>query len=219
MRIFVRVLLGVVFFAAIGLSVYILVGSKDKESWATITALLAVVTAVISVWPSLRVLEMQEDAMRPHPMPYFDLTSRCDLLLLRVKNLGVGVAYDVQLIWDAHPCNEQGEEVTALDTISVLIPQESVSVMLGGTKQLFQIYPTVRYAGTITFKDINGKCMENRFICSADEYRKRLTYDNELPRTLRDIQDIPKELKEISNAIRDARALDKSACKTEQLKS
>jgi hypothetical protein len=97
MRILVRLLLAVVFTAAIVLVAVLLLGPKSKETWATLTAALAVIAAVISAWPSLRVLEIQEDATRPSPTPYFDFTSRYGLMLLRVKNSGAGVAYDVRL--------------------------------------------------------------------------------------------------------------------------
>jgi hypothetical protein len=67
MRILVRLLLALVFTAAIVLVAFLLLGPKSKET-ATLTAVLAVIAAVISAWPSLRVLEIQEDATRP----YFD---------------------------------------------------------------------------------------------------------------------------------------------------
>jgi Kef-type K+ transport system membrane component KefB len=76
MRVFVRVLLIGVFFAAVGLVVFLLLGPKQKETWATLTAVLAVIAAVISAWPSLRVLEIQEDATRTNPVPFFAFGAR-----------------------------------------------------------------------------------------------------------------------------------------------
>jgi hypothetical protein len=196
-------LLVVVFAAAIVLAAMLLLGPKSKETWATLTAVLAVIAAVISAWPSLRVLEIQEDATRPCPTPHFDITSRYGLLLLRVSNIGAGVAYNVQLNWDKHPQDEEGEDVTSLDSISVLMPHDSVSILVGRPHDLLQKYPTMRFEGTLGFKDATGKYRKQRFICSADEYRKRLTFDNEMPRTLHELQKLPKELTEICAAIRD----------------
>jgi hypothetical protein len=201
MRILSRALLITVFFAALGLVVFLLIQPRDRGTWTTLTALLAVIAASISAWPALRVLEIQEDLSRPHPMPYFDFTSRYQLLLLRVKNLGAGVAYDVRLTWDTHPRNEDGEELTAQDTIAVLIPQDSASVLVGRPNQLFQKYPVMRFEGTVEFKDVTGKTKRHKFICSADEHRKRLVHDDELPRTLYDLQKIPQSLSEIQKAI------------------
>src|SRR5271166_4187864 len=125
MRTLARVLLIFVFAVAVALAGFLLFRPKQPETWATLTAVLALVAAVISAWPALRVLEIQEDATRPCPTPFFDVTSRYGLMLLRVKNLGAGTAYDVRLNWSQPLHNEEGNEVTALDAIPILIPQES----------------------------------------------------------------------------------------------
>ena len=203
MRLFVRILLGTVFTAAIVLVSFLLVGPKSKETWATLTAVLAVIAAVISAWPSLRVLEIQEDATRPCPMPYFDVTSRYGFLQLRLKNIGAGVAYDVILTWDKHPQNAEGEDVTALDSVSVLMPHDSVSVLVGTALEIVQKYPILRFEGTLEFKDATGKRRTQRFVCSADEHRKRLTFDDEMPKTLHELQRLPEKLTDICKAIQE----------------
>ncbi len=71
MRALVRILLAAVFIGAMVLAAVLLLGAKSKETWATLTAVLAVIAAVISAWQSLRVLEIQEDATRPCPTPYY----------------------------------------------------------------------------------------------------------------------------------------------------
>lgn len=202
MRLFVRILLGTVFTAAIVLVSFLLVGPKSKETWATLTAVLAVIAAVISAWPSLRVLEIQEDATRPYPVPYFDITSRYGLLILRVKNIGAGVAFDVTLNWDKHPQNGEGDDVTALDSIAVLMPHDSVSIVMGGAHDVLEKYPTMRFEGNLEFKDATGKHMAQRFVCSADEHRKRLTFDDEMPKTLHELQKLPEKLTDICKAIK-----------------
>jgi hypothetical protein len=201
MRVLVRLPLAVVFTAAIVLVAFLLLGPKSKETWSTLTAVLAVIAAVISAWPSLRVLEIQEDATRPCPTPHFDLTSRYGLFQLRVKNIGAGVAYDVRLNWDQHPQNAAGDEVAVLDTISVLMPQDSVSIVLGTSLEMVEKYPSLRFEGTVAFKDVAGKERSQRFRCSADEYRSRLTFDQELPKTLHELQKLPEELEKIHKAI------------------
>jgi len=201
-----RILLAVVFFAALGLAVFLLRGPKEKETWATLTAVLAVIAAVISAWPSIRVLEIQEDANRPCPTPYFDLTSRYGLLLLRVKNLGAGVAYDVRMSWKDHPRNEEGEKVSSLDVIPVLMPQGSASVNIGRPHELFRKYPSMRYEGTVEFKDIGGRLIKREFVCSADEHRSQLVHDDEMLRTLYDLQKVPEKLAEIKTAIEKIRS-------------
>jgi hypothetical protein len=201
MRSLSRILLVIVFFAAVGLTIFLLLRPKEKETWATLTGLLAVIAAVISAWPALRVLELQEDSSRPRPTPCFDVSSRYNLLQLRVKNIGGGVAYDVRLNWDNHPIDHQGENVEALDYISVLLPGESVSTLLGVSTDTVKKLSTTRFEGEVKFKNSNGKVYKEKFICSADAHQKRLVHDDELPKTLRDLQDIPKELGRINDAL------------------
>jgi len=201
MRKMVYVCLGIVLIACLALVVFLLHGPKEKETWSTLAALLAVIAAVIAILPALRVLEMQEDALRPRPTPYFDLTSRYDLLQLRVKNLGAGVAYNVRLTWMKHPVDHKGDEVRSLDQIAILLPQESASVLVGAAHDTVRRFSDARFEGQCQYKDSTGKKFCEEFVCSVDASRKQLVHDNEMPKTLRDLQDIPKELARIADQL------------------
>jgi len=189
--------------ASIGMVVVLLIWHRqEKETWATLTGLLAVIAAVISAWPALKVLGLQDDASLPRPVPCFDFSSRYSLAQLRVKNLGAGVAYDVHVRWKNHPRDYKGDEVTALDHISVLVPQESVSRLLGASNALFAKYSDLRFEGQVEFKDANGRIIRQDFVCSAEDHRGRLVHDEELPKALHDLQQVPQELESIANAIK-----------------
>jgi len=183
------------------LAAVLLYGPKEKETWSTLTALLAVTAAVIAVFPALKVLQLQEDSLRPQPTPYFDLVSRYNLLQLRVKNFGAGVAYDVQLNWKTRPVDHKGNEVQSLDRISVLLPQESVSILIGASHDTVRKLSDTKFEGECHYKDSSGKKFHHSFICSADASQKQLLHDSELPKTLRDLQDIPKELARIAEQL------------------
>lgn len=201
MKATVYLCLGIVLVACIMLAAILLYGPKEKETWSTLTALLAVTAAVIAVFPALRVLELQEDSLRPRPTPYFDLTSRYDLLQLRVKNFGAGVAYDVQLKWKTRPVDHKGNEAESLDRISVLLPQESVSTLIGASHDTVRKLSDTQFEGECHYKDSSGKRYRQKFICSVDASQKQLLHDNELPKTLRELQDIPKELARIAEQL------------------
>jgi len=190
--------LGILFLACIGLAAFLLHGPKEKETWSTLAAVLAVIAAVIAVLPALRVLEVQEDSQRPRPTPYFDLTSRYDLLQLRVKNFGASAAYDVHLKWKTRPIDHKGNEVKSLDHISVLVPLESVSTLIGASNDTVRNLSDTQFEGECHYKDASGKRYRQKFICSVDASQKQLLHDNELPKTLRELQDIPKELARIA---------------------
>lgn len=193
--------LGIVLLVCITLAGILLYGPKEKETWSTLAALLAVTAAVIAVFPALRVLELQEASLRPLPTPYFDLTSRYNLLQLRVKNFGAGVAYDVQLKWKNRPVDRKGNEVQVLDRISVLLPQESVSTLIGSSCDTVRKLSDTLFVGECHYKDSSGKRFRQNFICSVDASQKQLLHDNELPKTLRELQDIPKELSRIAEQL------------------
>lgn len=193
--------LGIVLVACIALGSFLLHSPKEKETWATLAAVLAVIAAVIAVLPALRVLETQEDLLRPRPTPYFDLTSRYDLLQLRVKNLGAGVAYDVRLKWKTPLVDHQGNQVQSLDHISVLLPQESVSTMIGAAHDIVRKLSDAQFEGECHYKDSTGRKFRQKFICSVDASQKQLVHDNELPKTLRELQNIPEELARIAKLL------------------
>jgi hypothetical protein len=200
-KILAKTLLAIVFLASLALVGFLLHTPKEKETWATLTGLLAVIAAVIAAVPALRVLEIQEDALRPRPTPYFDVTSRYNLLQLRVKNLGGGVAYDVDLKWKTQPADYLGNAVASLDHISVLLPQESASTLVGTASQTIKEIAQSRFEGECSFKDSTGKRYRQKFICSVDAHQKQLVHDDELPKALREIQEIPKELDRIAEIL------------------
>ncbi|MES2390018.1 MAG: hypothetical protein V4555_00145 [Acidobacteriota bacterium] len=196
-----KICLVVTLVACLCLAGFILHGPKEKETWSTLTGVLAVIAAGIAVLPALRILEIQEDALRPRPTPYFDLTSRYDLLQLRVKNLGGGVAYDVRLHWKHRPTDHMGNPVVSLDRIATLLPQESVSTLVGVSSTIVRELSDSRFEGVCRCKDASGRTHRATFVCSLDANQKQLLHDNELPKTLRELQDIPKELSRIADLL------------------
>lgn len=201
MKTLARASLILVLLASVTLAVLLLLGPKEKETWATLTGLLAVIAAAIGALPALRILEIQEDALRPRPTPAFDLTSRYGLLQLRVRNLGGGVAYDVQLKWKAHPTDHKGNEITSLDHISVLLPQESVSTLVGPSAHIVNELSQSKFEGECWCRDAVGRKLRQEFICSVDANQKQLLHDNELPKTLHDLQEVPRELGRIADML------------------
>ena len=173
----------------------------DREVWSAVTGSLAVLAAVIATWPSLRLMELQEDSLRPYAVPSIDSRSRYQLTQLKVTNLGASVAYDVSIDWDSHPKDEAGIEVRRLDAIPVLLPKEAVSTLLGRPWILFKESEGYTMTGKIRYKDARGKRFQHQFICSGHGYSKGLLHDDELPKTLREVQDIPKHLEEINKSL------------------
>lgn len=186
----------------VGIFVFIFLGPKEKETWSTLAALLAVIAAIIAVLPALRVLQVQEDSQRPRPTPYFDLTSRYGLLQLRLKNTGASVAYDIELHWKTPLVSDEKDLAKSLNRTAVLLPQESVSTLIGGAHEMVPKFADTRFEGKCSFKDASGKKYKEPFVCSVDGNQHQLLHDTELPRTLRDLQDLPKSLDKIAEQLK-----------------
>ncbi|MBL8232270.1 MAG: hypothetical protein JNL98_27490 [Bryobacterales bacterium] len=198
--------LTLVLLATLGVSVFLFDGadSKHKDFVTALPGILAVVAAIVAAWPTVKMFEMQRDALRPSPTPCFDFGSRYGLLLLRVKNLGASVAYDVTINWDEHPKNEDGEDVTALDSIPSLMPAASASINVGRPHELFKKYKAMQFSGVVEFRDVNETKYQQGFKFRADEQRASLTYDDEMTRTLYELQKLPNRLEVIAKAVKEA---------------
>jgi hypothetical protein len=111
------------------------------------------------------------------------------------------VAYDVELHWETRLTDMDGSHISSLDRISVLLPQESVSTLVGLSSDAVKALADTRHTGECRFRDSTGKRYTQKFICSVDANQKQLIHDNELPKTLRELQDIPKELARIAEQL------------------
>ncbi len=179
------------------------VGLTDPAAWATVAAALAVVSAVASAWTSQRVLELQEDAQEPNPVPMIDLRRRYQLAQFRITNRGRQSAHDVLLEWEQQLQDAEGNDVVlARDTAISVIPEgESASVLLGASHKFVNACQDTTYRGTIRYQNASGRRYRKPFVVSAEHERIALTHDEEGPKTLHELQKLPDELKRVANAI------------------
>jgi hypothetical protein len=195
--------LAAVIAAGVGVAAVFKLGATDPTTWATLAAVLAVLAAVTSAWTSQRVVELQEDALEPNPVPAFDVRSRYDLAQLRVTNRGGSPAYRIQITWD-EPLRDEDDGVVVLgidNTISVLGPGETASIGLGTAHGFMAKTPDTTRHGVLTFQNASGRRRSRRFVVSAEHERRALIHDQEAPRTHFELQRIPDELKRIAAAI------------------
>lgn len=201
MRAIRRTLLYSLFLASICCIIYVLLGANSQK-FPLVIALLAVLAAIIAALPSFKLLELQEDSVRPHIFPHFDYSSRHNLLQLRVVNLGNVVAHDIRLTWLEHIPGIEGESIESLDRIQLLLPNGSASTLIGESRAKVQEFGDKKFMGFCTYTDSRGKWYKEAFTLSVEGYRKRLVHDDELPKTLRELQELPEKLGKIEEAIR-----------------
>lgn len=208
MRILVRLILGgsvLLALAAMGVSLFRL-GLAEATAWATVAAALAVIAAVASAWTGQRVLELQEDAQEPDPVPMLDCRSRYGLTQFRIRNHGGEAAHQVKIVWKDQLRDAEGKEVLLGRDVAVpVIPRgESASVSLGGSIAFFAKNQNTTCKGTVSFENVSGRKYVKPFVLSGEHERQALFYDSEEGKALRELQRIPSELQAVERAIRSA---------------
>ena len=199
-------------------SAFLSLGFGSPVAWAVVAAALAVITSVIPSWAAQRTLELQQDAQQPHPYPSIDATSRYGLLQLRVTNFGGGAAYDIKITWDKPLLTSKGEPVhfttqEGAPEIPILLPNESIAILIGGCLQLFQKYNDMDYEGKIEFTNASKRKLSHTFYLSIEKYRHTLDFAEEDPKTQHELQKLPGEIEKLRVELHGIRTLIKSGSK------
>lgn len=203
-----RILLGVSIFIAILVTAFAVKSAADGQAsaWAVIAAALAVITSVVSAWSAQRVVELEEDRLLPYPYPSFDAKSRYGFMLLRVTNHGNTAAHNIKLRWDEPIVNSKGgvvkfEGATDLADIPILMPKESLSVLVDKHLDFFNIQKLHQYKGEIEFTTPSGRKLKHKFLVDAEMYKGTPTYDKEELKTHYELQKIPDAISGIQSQL------------------
>jgi hypothetical protein len=178
-------------------------GIDNPSAWATAAAALAVIAAVASAWTSQRVLELQEDEQEPNPVPLIDLRSRYQLAQFRITNTGGNSAHQVRIEWKQQLRNSKGEDVLLGRDVAIpVIPAgESASVLLGASHAFMKAHADTTSRGTLSFENASGRRYRRPFVVSAEHERVSLVHDEELPKTLSELQKLPDELERVAREL------------------
>ncbi|HSG15109.1 MAG TPA: hypothetical protein VLE70_02150 [Anaerolineae bacterium] len=136
----------------------------------------------------------------------FDLTSRFGLALLRVKNTGGMVAHSISLEWTPELRNDKGETIGFPKTndtpaISVLLPGESISQIIGVHHEFIASHPETEFTGYITFQDPSRYTYKRPFRLDGRPFVGTPTHDDEAVKTHYELQKLPKELADIRKVL------------------
>ncbi len=187
---------------------YLALGSPDDTgNWAAIAAGLAVIAAASSSWASIKSMEMQEDDRRPYPYPSIDIRSRPHLIQFRVANAGGTTAHNIRIIWEKPLFGRDGKPVHFTDNenapdITVLLPKESVSILVDGATQFFSKNKDANYSGEIEFSDSTMNTIRYPFFVSVEAYRKSMIYQTAEDETHDSLRKIPGKISELTTEVR-----------------
>lgn len=204
LRAFIRIALAIATVASVVICAMALrgLGPSNPAAWATVAAALAVLAAVASAWTSQRVLEIQEDALQPNPVPAIDLRSRASLAQFRITNHGGTDAHDVAIIWDEAPPGRDGNPVPLGATPIRVIPEgESASVLLTSSHDFLAKNPDTTFAGTVHFKDPRGREYSRGFTVTAEHERDAMLLVTDEQEFRQSVKEIAAAVKEIAKSL------------------
>ena len=146
---------------------------------------------------------LQEDALEPNPQPSIDSRSRYGLVQFRLVNKGQTAAHDLSVRWKVPLSTVEGNVVSLGDggTLAVLVPGDSLSVVLGEAKLFFDKFPSTTASGVLSFSNASGDVLSREFVVTAEHERSALRHDREEPKTHYELQKIPAALDKISDEI------------------
>jgi hypothetical protein len=119
----------------------------------------------------------------------------------------------VRLEWNEALLNSKGEEVRfthqpGASDIPVLLPKESVAVLIDGSVNFYQTYKSgANYSGQVEYKDSLGRTRREAFFVSAEKFRQALTYGEQSLKTQYQLQQLPDKLDELTAAVTECRVV------------
>ena len=181
----------------------LLVDSEKASAWNAIAASLAVITAIISTWGAQKIIEQQEDAQKPSPYLYFDVSSRYQLVLLAIKNSGGTPSYKVSITWEKPLINYKGENIPSSE-IPILLPNETISIVVDQSASIFT-NQDLNYSGKISYYNSSNNLFQRDFEISLEQYRGTLMYSDESLKTHYQLQKLPDILEKIESQLKEIR--------------
>lgn len=178
----------------------------------------AVIAAAISALVAFRSAELTEERLKPYPYPFIDTSSRYSLAQLRIRNVGGSAAHEVYLDWKGksipkvHSQNKEGD-IPLLgngkeNAIAVILPYESLSQALDAPHKVSEQAKADgnEWHGMVCFKDSRGQRHKHPFMLDVTNLGRGLLYDSEEPKTMYELQKLPKEIDKLTKAVKELRS-------------
>jgi len=203
-------ILRVVFVFFIIAAILLTIVSYCNQKWDTITATISLIIAIISGWIAFEVFINHAEANKPQIVLRLDFRSRYGLILLIAENLGAKPAFNIKIQWDKKLVNHKGEIISFNKydqqfDIPVLNAKELTSVIIDTPNKFFEKHKNenLDYSGTIEFQETlkSKKKSRSPFTFSFRHYGLSPTFENEEPKTMYELQKIPKKLDNLKEVL------------------
>ena len=174
-----RIIINVFLVVGLILSISLAIKAFCIGEWNTIVGTLAVITAIMGTFLSLKIIWKQEDEYEPEISVSFDIDSRSGVIQLVIKNIGGSNAYDIKLKWNKALKEAKGKEVV-LPYVPVLTKKDSIRLIVDSTMDRFQKSETEKqqliYEGTIEYKysKKDKKYKKENFEISLEHFKNKV---------------------------------------------
>lgn len=174
-----RIVLNLFLISGLILSILLTIKAYFLSEWNTIAGTLAVITAIIGTFLSLKIIWKQEDEYEPEILVSFDVDSRNGIIQLVIKNIGGSNAYDIKLKWNKTLKEAKGKEVF-LPYVPVLTKGDSIRLIVDSTMARFQKAETEKeqliYDGFIKYKysKKDKKYRKENFEISLEHFKNKI---------------------------------------------
>jgi hypothetical protein len=182
-----------------------------NNEWGSVTAAISLTIAILSGWIAYETFYRQTQSIKPQIVIRLDFESRYDVILLVVENLGQKPAFNISIDWNQELLNLKGNKIrfnkhcTDID-FPVLNSGERTSVIVDLASKFYseRTSENMDYDGVIKFQEsLSSKRKTSYpFQFSFKHYSFSPSFENEIPKTMYELQKIPKHLEQIKNEIK-----------------
>lgn len=174
-----RIVINLFLITGLSLSIVLTIKAYCLREWNTIASCLAVITAIIATFFSVRIIWKQEDDYEPDIIAFFDLDSRSQIIQLVIRNIGGSNAYDIQLNWK-DKLIDSNNILVELPYVPVLTKGDCIRLFVGISTDRFEnaIRENIKlvYKGNIHFKysKTSSRYTKKDFEISLEQFRNKL---------------------------------------------
>ena len=163
------------------------------DSLNVIAASLAVITAILSSYGSLKLLENEEDSRRPKVIIEPDLFSMAWHVQISIKNIGFELAENIQIIFDKeYQSTRTQQKVNDRDIVSIM-PSENIRISIASSVYFLKNDKKV-YKGQLIYCDSKQKKYKDRFCIDFGKYEKSTIYTNDYHEAAEKLTKFPEKM-------------------------
>lgn len=185
------------------ISTGIVISTLLLKQWNTLTAGLAIIASLLTVYGSIRLNWRLEDAHEPYINIYFDTKSHKYATSLVLRNDGGSTAYNIEIHWDNPLIDSDGKILKFIDEgidVYSLPVGEKVSTYVNNIESFFsEDKPLEIYSGNLIYYSTprSKTKIKQPFILSMHSFAKSIMTENDQTSFYFENRQLTKSVKEL----------------------